>query len=70
VDGDEVHCEATGRDPDLEITQTALASIYLGGFRLREQMLSGAARERTPGALTRVDLMFSTPLAPWNATWF
>ena len=50
--------------------QRALASIYLGGFRLRELLLSGVATERTPGALARVDLMFSTPLPPWNATWF
>jgi len=68
--GDEVQCERTNQDADLEITQPALASIYLGGFRLRELLLSGAARERTPGAVARVDLMFSTSLPPWNGTWF
>jgi predicted acetyltransferase len=66
----EVDCEITDRDADLEITQQALASIYLGGFRLGQLLLSGAASERTPGALARADLMFSTPLAPWNGTWF
>jgi predicted acetyltransferase len=70
ADGEEVHCTPTDADADLEITQRALASIYLGGFRLRELMLAGVTRERTPGAAARVDLMFSTPLAPWNATWF
>ncbi|MDQ6749419.1 MAG: GNAT family N-acetyltransferase [Actinomycetota bacterium] len=70
AEGDEVHCERTDRDADLEITQRALASIYLGGFRLRELLLSGGASERTPGAIARVDLMFSSPMAPWNATWF
>lgn len=70
ADGDEVACEPTDRPSDLEITQPALASIYLGGFRLRELMLAGRATERTPGALGLVDLMFSTPLAPWTATWF
>lgn len=70
AEGDEVECQRTDQDADLEITQRALASIYLGGFRLRELLLSGVARERTPGALARVDLMFSTPLPPWNATWF
>lgn len=68
--GDEVECEPTGLAADLEITQQALASIYLGGFRLRELLLAGVARERTRGTLTLVDLMFSTPLPPWNATWF
>ncbi len=68
--GDQVACERTHQHPDLDITQRALASIYLGGFRLRELLLSGVTREHTKGALERVDLMFSTPLPPWNATWF
>jgi predicted acetyltransferase len=68
--GEEVECQRTDRVADLEITQRALASIYLGGFRLRELRPSGVTRENTPGALDRVDVMFSVPLAPWNATWF
>lgn len=70
VAGDEVECAPTGRAADLVLDQTALASIYLGGFRLRERLVAGDVEERTPGAIQRVDLMFSTPLAPWNATWF
>jgi predicted acetyltransferase len=70
ADGDEVVCLNTDQDADLEITQRALASIYLGGFRLWELRLSGVATERSAGALARVGLMFSTPAAPWNATWF
>jgi predicted acetyltransferase len=70
TDGEEVECERTRDDADLEITQRALASIYLGGFRLRELLLAGVARELRPGALGRVELMFSTALAPWNGTWF
>jgi predicted acetyltransferase len=66
----EVECERTNADPDVQMTQRALASIYLGGFRLTEMLLSGAARERTPGAVAKIDLMFSTPRSPWNATWF
>jgi predicted acetyltransferase len=68
-DGEQSYCEPAGGDPDLEITQRALASIYLGGFRLR-QLPASAVQELTPGALARADLMFSTPLAPWNGTWF
>jgi predicted acetyltransferase len=68
--GEQVECDRTEHRADLEITQRALASIYLGGFRLRELLLSGVANELTPGSIERVDLMFSTPLAPWNATWF
>ncbi len=70
ADGDDVECARSNEDADVEITQRALASIYLGAFRLRELMLADVARERTPGATARLDLMFSTPLSPWNATWF
>jgi len=70
AEGDTVDCRPTNRPAEVQITQRALASIYLGGFRLRELALAGGVRERTPGALARVDLMFSVPLAPWNATWF
>ena len=69
-DLDEVSCEPTRAEPDLEIAQTALASTYLGGFQLFPLRLGGLVVERTAGALAKVDRMFSTPLAPWNATWF
>jgi predicted acetyltransferase len=65
-----VECHRSDREADLEITQRALASIYLGGFRLGELQLAGAVRQLSPGALARAALMFATPLAPWNATWF
>ncbi len=68
--GDEATCEPTGDPCDLEISQRALASIYLGGYRLPELVIAGSVRERRPGALRRADAMFATPLAPWNATWF
>jgi predicted acetyltransferase len=70
AEGDEAACAPASGDADVEITQQALASIYLGGFGLSELQLSGAAQERTPGALNQLGLMFSTPHAPWNATWF
>lgn len=64
ADGEYVECERTDRDPDIQMTQQALASIYLGGFRLTEMLLSGAARERTSGAVAQIDLMFSVPRPP------
>ena len=70
ADGDEVRCEATDRDPDVTLTARALASIYLGGFRVHEHAAAGAIAERTPGALHRLSAMFATDLAPWNATPF
>lgn len=71
ADGVNALCERTDDPADLELTQRALASIYLGGFRLAGLALGGGVlRERTPGALARTDAMFATGLAPWNATWF
>jgi predicted acetyltransferase len=70
AEGDAVECHPTDTEPDVEISQRALAAIYLGGFRLPQLKLTGWTRELTPRALERLDVMFSTPLPPWNATWF
>ena len=70
ADGDTVECERTDRPADLELSQRALASIYLGAVRPAELIGSGALTELTAGALERVRLMFSTPHPPWNATSF
>ncbi len=63
-------CTPTTADPDIRIQQRALASAYLGAFRLAELQPAGMAEELRPGALARADLMFSWPRVPWNATWF
>lgn len=70
ADGDAVSCEPTTSAPELTLTQAALAAIYLGGAGLCEQMPAGGVIEHVPGAIARVQTMFSTPLAPWNATRF
>lgn len=61
-------CTPTSAEPDLRINQRALAASYLGGYRLLQQ--THLIEELTPGALNRADLMFSTPLPPWNQTGF
>jgi predicted acetyltransferase len=63
-------CTPTTQSADVELTQRALASLYLGGFSLRGQRVAGNAAELTPGAIARVDAMFATSLPPWNATGF
>ena len=67
---DKVDCAPTDRPADLELTQRALASIYLGGVRPTELLASGAVTELTTGALEHARLLFSAPLPPWNATGF
>jgi predicted acetyltransferase len=69
VDETGVRCEPTDAAADLQLTQRALASCYLGGHRLRFAT-DGEVHELTPGALERADVMFSVPLAPWNQTGF
>lgn len=63
-------CERTDAEPDVWIGQRALASAYLGGFRLFELHEAGMVRELRSGGLARADLLFSWPRVPWNATWF
>jgi predicted acetyltransferase len=63
-------CTPTTAPADVELTQRALASIYLGGYSLREQLIGGGVREHTTGALARLDAAFATTLAPWNQTMF
>lgn len=67
---DGAECERTTAAADIRIQQRALASVYLGAFRLAELQPAGMAEELRPGALARADLMFSWPRVPWNATWF
>ena len=67
---DGADCSPTRADPDLRVSQRALASAYLGGFRLPELAWGGGVSEVKPGALARADLMFASPRPPWNATWF
>lgn len=63
-------CEPTDADPDVRLEQRALASAYLGGFRLAELHEVGMVRELRPGGLARADVMLSWSVVPWNATWF
>ena len=73
LDGGPEHAEcrsATASTADLSLSQRALAGIYLGGTTVRSQQLAGLIDEHTPGALARLQAMFATSQAPWNATPF
>ncbi|MGI8666137.1 MAG: GNAT family N-acetyltransferase [Jatrophihabitans sp.] len=73
LDGGPEHadCRAgTTESADLTLSQRALAAIYLGGCTVRSQPLAGLLDEETPGAASRLEAMFRTSQAPWNATPF
>ena len=63
-------CRPTTESADLQLSQRALAGIYLGGSTVRAQTLAGLLEEETPGAAHRLQLMFGTERAPWNASPF
>ena len=63
-------CVASTQSPDVRLTQTALASAYLGGQSLFARRIAGGIDEVTPGSLGLLDAMLRTPLAPSNATGF
>ena len=64
------HCARTDVPADLRLDQRDLASVYLGGHRLREVAVAGRVEELTPGALDRASAMFATALLPVNQTGF
>jgi predicted acetyltransferase len=70
ADEDGADCRPTTQAADLRISQRVLASIYLGGFTLRQLRGGGGIEEVSPDALPRADAMFATTLPPWNATGF
>jgi predicted acetyltransferase len=72
LDGGPEHaeCRPSTESADLQLSQRALAGIYLGGSTVRAQLLSGLLEEETPGAAHRLQLMFGTERAPWNASPF
>ncbi|MEP7021422.1 MAG: GNAT family N-acetyltransferase [Pseudonocardiales bacterium] len=70
VGDDGAECRPTTESADLRVSHRTLASIYLGGFTLRELMIGGSVEEVTPGALLRTESLFATTLPPWNATGF
>jgi predicted acetyltransferase len=63
-------CAPTSEPAELRLSHTALASLYLGGYRLRELAIGGGVEELRPGAIARADVLFAAPQEPWNATGF
>jgi predicted acetyltransferase len=56
--------------PDLRLTEQALAAIYLGGDRPSTLARAGLIDELLPGALRRADSLFQTERDPWCSVTF
>jgi predicted acetyltransferase len=63
-------CRATDAPAHLALGIGALASVYLGGHRLRTLARAGLVHELQPGRLHLADLMFQTERAPTHGTHF
>jgi predicted acetyltransferase len=63
-------CRPTTESPDLTLPATALAAVFLGGFRLHTLAAAGQVDEHEPGALAAADLLFLADHTPWCMVWF
>jgi predicted acetyltransferase len=63
-------CVRTDATADLTLPATALATAYLGGFRLRALGDAGLLDEHRPGALADADTLFAAERVPWCNLWF
>jgi predicted acetyltransferase len=65
-------CEpaSNGAGADLVLSAADLGAAYLGGTRLGTLARAGRVEERTPGALARADLLFSSDVEPFCRTHF
>ncbi|TQM68247.1 putative acetyltransferase [Actinomadura hallensis] len=58
-------CERTDEPPDLTLSASDLAAVYLGGTRAVTLARVGAVAEGAPGAAARLDAALAVPLAPY-----
>jgi predicted acetyltransferase len=70
VDNGDAQCELTTASADLQMSVSALGSLYLGGVTASELARGGRVREITHGSLQKADAAFSNAPKPWSATWF
>jgi predicted acetyltransferase len=63
-------CARTEAPADVTLDAATLGSVYLGGYQLRTLAAAGLVEEHTPGAVSRADAMFTSPVTPWCSTWF
>jgi predicted acetyltransferase len=67
---DGAECGRTDAEPDLAVPAPALGAAYLGGTGWARLAAAGWVDERTPGAVDRAAIAFSTSRAPWAAVGF
>ena len=65
VGNDGSNVSISTRSPDISLSTKEIASIFLGGVKLRTLAINGRVQENKSGAIERLDSMFATSQAPW-----
>ncbi|RFS81759.1 GNAT family N-acetyltransferase [Actinomadura spongiicola] len=60
-------CDRTTEPPDLTLSASDLAAVYLGGMPVTTLVRVGAVTEHTPEAAVRLDAALAVPFAPYIA---
>lgn len=63
-------CERTDAEPDLTLDTAALATVFLGGVRVRSLVDAGRVEVHRPDAPELLARIFHSDRAPWNAEMF
>ena len=58
-------CRLSSKSPDVVLSASDLASVYLGTVNFTTLSRAGRIEEQTNKALLRADVMFATELKPW-----
>ncbi|TQO18673.1 putative acetyltransferase [Rhodoglobus vestalii] len=54
----------------VELSVSALSSLYLGGVTVSSLVASGQVRENTANAAVTLERVFHSPTTPWLSVWF
>jgi predicted acetyltransferase len=63
-------CQAVEGPADLELDATSLATVALGGVRVTSLAAAGAVTASTPEAVSRLERLLATDVAPWHGSMF
>jgi hypothetical protein len=63
-------CGPASGDPDVELSEQALASAFLGGHRVRALHRSGMVEEHRAGGVARLDALLQAEREPWCSVGF
>ena len=70
TDGKDNNCLPSNSNPDICISVSDLASVYLGTIKFSTLLKCGRIQQETDNAVHKADMMFSYKQAPWSPFYF